>query len=39
MPFQTSGNVLLCKNPFFLPLACLQTGEYHEVVLIGLVPA
>jgi hypothetical protein len=37
--FQTCGNVLLCKTTHALPLALSRTNEYHEIVLIGHVPA
>ncbi len=36
---QPDSHVLLCKKAPTLPLARLRRGEYHEVVLIGLVPA
>jgi hypothetical protein len=37
--FQTCRNVLLCKTAHALPLALSGTNEYHEIVLIGHVPA
>jgi hypothetical protein len=37
--FRTCGNVLLCKTLQALPLALSGTNEYHEIVLIGHVPA
>jgi hypothetical protein len=37
--FRTCGDVLLCKTLHALPLALSGTNEYHEMVLIGHVPA
>jgi hypothetical protein len=37
--FRTFGNVLLCKTTHALPLALSGTNEYHQIVLIGHVPA
>lgn len=37
--FRSCGNALLCKTTHALPLALSGTNEYHQIVLIGHVPA